>query len=182
MARSISSSFASNGFVGTAIPNLSLGIGLGISLWAKAQVVNTVDAGFLGAGKGILPFLIPAPLLLSNLMTAYSSKGIVGEMAPQEANSIATGLSVGLAQGSIESVHPTVGTGGGTGIVSGPSAFSFLMQGFSSNGILGEFAPKKASAISTALMVTLQSFTFLIPIVGSGSSSAGSGVGSGVLV
>jgi hypothetical protein len=182
MASAISTSFASNGLVGTAIPNLSLGIGMGISLWVKSQVVSTTDVGFLGAGKGTLPFLIPAPLLLTNLMTAYTSNSIVGVMAPQEANSVATGISVGLAQGTIESAHPSVGTGEGIGISSGPDAFSFLMQGFSSNGIIGEFAPKKASAISTALKITLQTITFTIPILGSASNSASSGVGSGVVV
>lgn len=172
----------SGGLIGPAMPKLASGIAIGISTWVPQLTVNTVDTGSLGVGAGFLPFLIPPPLLIGSLLVAYAANGHLGPMSPLEATGIGNGISLGLLQGIIQTQHPTVGTGTAVGRVSGPPAFSSLMQGFSSVGITGQGASQKANAISIALMVTLQSLVFPIPIVGSGSPSPSGGVGIGKIL
>jgi len=178
----ITTGLVSCGMLGSAVPQMASGIASGICLWAQQQTVSTVDAGVLGVGSGQLPFLIPQPLLLVNLLGSYGSTGIFGPMAPLEATGLANGLSLGLMQGLLKTIHPTVGTGVGVGRVIGPPAFPSLIQGFGSVGITGQGAALKAQAISTALMMTLQALVFPIPIVGSGSPVSSGGVGTGKIV
>ncbi len=175
----ITTSLLSSGMIGTATPKFASGVSLGLTTWAHQLVVNTVDVGVVGVGKGFLPFLIPTPMLLTALLVSYAANGQLGVMAPLEATGLATGISLGLAQGALVTTHPTVGTGAGVARISGPPAFSSLMQGFSSVGITGSGASAKANAISSALMVVLQTLVLPIPIVGPGSITPSSGSGSG---
>jgi hypothetical protein len=131
---------------------------------------------------GLLPFFIPTPLLTTNLLVAYAANGHLGPMAPLEAVGIGNGISLGAVQGLIQTVNPTVGVGLGVGKISGPPAFSSLMQGFSSVGIKGQGASQKANAISIALMVTLTAMVYPIPIVGAGSILPSAGVGTGKII
>jgi hypothetical protein len=179
LTATITTGLISSGMLGTSVPQLASGIGTGLFMWAQQQTVTTIDAGVLGVGIGVAPFIIPPPLLMANLLATFASNGLIGTMAPLEVTGLANGIALGLAQGMLQTQHPTVGTGAGVGRIIGPPAFSSLMQGFGSVGITGLSATQKASAISMALMMTLQSLVFPILIVGSGSPASAGGVGTG---
>jgi hypothetical protein len=178
----LTTSLLGSGMIGSATPKFASGVAQGVTLWVKKLSVQTVDAGVAGVGTGLFPFLIPPQLLMANLLAAYVANGQIGPMAPLEAVGLANGLAMGLLTGLIKTTHPTVGAGAGVARISGPPAYSSLMQGFSSVGIKGQGATKKANAISTALMLTLQVITLPIPIVGPVGPSPSSGIGSGKIV
>ncbi len=178
----ITTALIGSGMLGIATPKFASGVALGVSLWVQKLSVNTVDAGLVGVGTGFLPFLFPQPIFLASLLGTFVANGLIGPMAPLEATGLSTGISLGLAQGVVTTTHPTVGAGAAVARVSGPPAFSSLMQGFSSVGITGPGASRKANAISTALMITLQSLVLPVPIVGAGGLSPSSGTGSGKIV
>jgi hypothetical protein len=172
----------SGGMLGTAVPQLASGVGIGLTLWAQQQTVSTIDTGTLGVGVGLGPFVIPPPLLTANLLVAYAANGMLGVMAPLEAVGFGNGIALGLAQGMLQTMHPLVGTGTGIGRINGPPAFSSIMQGFASVGITGQSSAQKANAISMALMMTIQSLVFPVVIVGSASPVASGGVGNGKIM
>jgi hypothetical protein len=182
LTTTIATALLGSGMLGTAVPRYASGLSLGITLWAKSLLVNTIDAGVVGVGVGFIPFLVPQPVLLANLLVAYPANGQLGPMAPLEAVGLANGISLGLLQGFLTTTHPSVGTGAGVARVSGPPAFSSLMIGFSSVGMPGPGAASKANAISIALMVTIQSLVLPIPIVGPGGPMASSGSGFGTII
>jgi hypothetical protein len=180
LSATITGAIFAGGLIGPAVPKLGSGIGQGIALWVKQLKVVTVDTGAVGVGKGLAPLIVPQPLIMVNLLLAYTINGQLGVMAPLEATAIANGLFVGFAQGLITTNHPSVGVGAAIGRITGPPAFSSLMQGFSSAGITGPGASKKANAISLALSIVTQTLVLPIAIVGAAgpSPSAGSGIGS----
>jgi len=180
LSATITAGIFSGGLIGPAVPKLGSGIGQGIALWVQKLKVNTVDAGAAGAGKGLGPLIIPQPLIMSSLLMAYTINGQLGVMAPLEASGIANGLFVGFAQGLISTTHPSVGAGAAVARITGPPAFSSIMQGFSSAGITGSGASKKANAISLALTMIIQTLVLPVAIVGAAgpAPSAGSGFGS----
>lgn len=178
----IAGGLASVGLLGSATPQLAAGIANGLLIWLPQLTVQTVDAGSLGVGAGLLPLTIPLPLLLSNLLIAYAANGQTGPSAPLEATGLANGLSVGLPQGSLVTTHPGVGTGTGVARLTGPLAFPSLMQGFESAGIKGQGASLKATAISTAFVAILDAFQTPIPIVGSASPTSAGGTGFGKIL
>ena len=178
----ITTTLLGSGMLGTATPKYASGLAMGISLWVQKLTVKTIDSGLVGVGIGLLPFIFPQPILLAGLLGGYASNGILGPMAPLEAVGLANGISLGLLQGLITTNHPSVGVGAAVARVSGPPAYSSLMQGLSSVGITGSGASKKANAISTALMITLQSLVLPVPIVGAGGLLPSSGSGSGKIV
>lgn len=170
------------GMLGIATPKFASGVAMGVSLWVQKLSVKTVDAGLVGVGTGLLPFLFPQPIFLTSLLVSYAVNGQLGPMAPLEATGLATGISLGLLQGMVITNHPSVGAGAAVARVSGPPSYSSLMQGFSSVGITGSGAAKKANAISTALMITLQGLVLPVPIVGGGGPTPSSGSGSGKII
>lgn len=176
------SSLISSGMLGTAVPKFASGVALGISLWVQKLSVTTFDVGLVGVGTGLLPFLFPQPIFLSSLLGTFVTNGLTGPMAPLKATGLANGISLGLAQGIVTTNHPTVGSGAAVARVSGPLAFSSLMQGFSSVGITGSGASREANAISIALRITLQSLVLSVPIIGAGGLSPSSGIGSGKII
>jgi hypothetical protein len=182
LTAAVTAGLLSGGMIGMATPKLALGIGGGLARWIPLLVVQTTDAGSLGVGTGAIPFAVPAPLLISNLIIAYAANGQIGPSAPLEATGLGNGLATGFAQGLMKTNHPGVGTGTALARVIGPPAFSSLMQGFAAAGITGQGATLKANAISTALLVCLQAFQVPIPIVGSASPAAGGGVGIGKIL
>jgi len=183
LAASVLAGFAGVGFTGQSLPLLANGIGQGVEQWVHSLTVITADTGTGGAGTGILPWVVPQPVLVGNMLSAYASNAHIGMNAAQEATGLATGLVTGFAQGLITTVHPTVGTGVGTIVrVTGPSAFPFLIGGFASVGIKGESAAKKANAISQALDQTLAVFTLVVPIVGPVAPYSSAGTGTGRIV
>jgi hypothetical protein len=172
----------SGGLIGPSVPQLGSGIGQGIALWVKQLKVITVDTGAIGAGKGLGPLVIPQPLLLGSLLMTYATNGQLGVMAPLEALGITNGLIVGFSQGLVSTTHPSVGAGAAVARVIGPPAFSSLMQGFSSAGITGSGAVKKANAISMALTIVLQTLALPIAIAGAAGPSPSSGSGFGSII
>lgn len=182
LSATITAGILSGGLIGPAVPKLGSGIGLGIALWVQQLKVITVDAGAAGAGKGLAPLIIPQPLIMANLLAAYAVNGQLGVMAPLEASGIANGLFTGFAQGLISTTHPSVGVGAAVARIMGPPAFSSLMQGFSSAGITGSSASKKANAISMALAIVTQTLVLPVAIVGAAGSSPSSGSGFGSII
>ena len=180
LSATVTTGLFSGGLIGPAVPKLGSGIGQGVAIWVQQLKVNTIDTGAVGAGKGFGPLLIPQPLLLGSLLAAYAANGHLGVMAPLEALGIANGLFLGFGQGAISTTHPSVGAGAAMARITGPPAFSSLMQGFSSVGITGSGATQKANAISIALAVVIQTLVLPVAIVGAGgpSPAAGSGFGS----
>lgn len=182
LTASVLAGLAGTGMTGTAVPTLASGIGQGVAAWVKTLTVLTVDVGTGGAGTGILPWLVPQPLLLGNMLAGYAANQHLGLMAPREATGVATGLALGFAQGLMTTTHPTVGTGTGVVKIVGPVAFPFLIASFSGVNIKGVAAAQKANAISQALAQTLAVFTLVIPIVGSAAPYGSSGVGTGRVI
>jgi hypothetical protein len=179
LTATIATTLLGSGMLGPAMPKLASGLGQGLTLWVRKLKVVTVDAGAVGTGKGLFPFLIPQPILMGALLVAYASNGHLGPMAPLEAVGLANGITIGLAQGFLNTTHPSVGAGAAVAKISGPSAFSSIMQGFASAGITGQGASAKANAISLALTVVLQTLVLPVPIVGAAGPSASSGSGFG---
>lgn len=182
LSATITGAIFAGGLIGPAVPQLGSGIGQGIALWVQRLKVVTIDAGAVGVGKGLAPLIIPQPLIMTNLLIAYAANGQLGVMAPLEATAIANGLFVGFAQGVISTTHPSVGAGAAIARIQGPPAFSSLMQGFSSAGITGQGASKKANAISLALSIIIQTLVLPVAIVGAGGPSPSSGSGSGSII
>lgn len=182
LSASVTAGILSGGLIGPAVPQLGSGIGQGIALWAQQLKVTTVDAGAAGTGKGLGPLLIPQTLIMNSLLLSYTINGQLGVMAPLEASGIATGLFVGFGQGLISTTHPSVGVGAAVARITGPPAFSSLMQGFSSAGITGSGASKKANAISMALTMIIQTLVLPVAIVGAAGSSPSSGSGFGSII
>lgn len=183
LTASVLAGLAGSGFTGQLLPTLASGVGNGVAQWVGALTVVTTDVGTGGAGTGILPWLVPQPVLTANMLAAYAANAHVGMNAAQEATGIATGLAIGFAQGLITTTHPTVGTGAGTVLkITGAPAISFLLAGFASVGIKGESAAKKANAISQALDQTLAVSILVVPIVGPTAPYASSGAGFGRIV
>jgi len=182
LSATITGAIFAGGLIGPAVPQLGSGIGQGIALWVQKLKVVTVDAGVVGAGKGLAPLIIPQPLIMTNLLIAYAANGQLGVMAPLEAVAIANGLFIGFSQGVISTTHPSVGAGAAIARITGPPAFSSLMQGFSSAGITGQGASKKANAISLALSLAIQTLVLPVAIVGAGGPSPSSGTGQGSII
>lgn len=178
----VAAGLAAGGMVGQAVPQLAAGVSAGLMIWIPQLTVTTVDAGTLGVGTGLLPFAVPAPLIIGSLLAMYPANGHLGPMAPLEATGLGTGIATGFAQGLMTTNHPTVGTGTGVARVVGPPAFPSLVAGFGSVGITGQGSALKANAISSALVLVLQSFTVPIPIVGAASPTGSSGVGVGKIL
>lgn len=180
LSATITTGIFSGGLIGPAVPKLGSGLGTGVALWVRQLRVITVDTGAVGVGKGLAPLIVPQTLLMSSLLVAYAANGQLGVMAPLEAAGIANGLFIGFGQGLISTTHPAVGVGAAIARITGPPAFSSIMQGFSSVGITGSGASKKASAISMALGLVIQTLVLPVAIAGAGgpSPSAGSGFGS----
>jgi hypothetical protein len=182
LSATITTALLGSGMLGLATPKLASGLGLGLTLWVKKLKVSTVDTGAVGTGKGLFPFLVPQPILMGALLVAYAANGHLGPMAPLEAVGLANGITIGLAQGILNTTHPSVGAGGAIARISGPPAVSSIMQGFSSVGITGQGASAKANAISSALMVVLQTLVLPVVIVGAGGPSPSSGKGFGSII
>ena len=182
LTTTIATALIGSGMLGPAMPKLASGLGQGLTLWVRKLRVTTVDAGVVGTGKGLFPFLIPQPILMGALLVAYAANGQLGVMAPLEAVGMANGITVGLAQGFLNTTHPSVGSGAAVARISGPPAFSSIMQGFSSAGITGQGASTKANAISSALSVVIQTLVLPVPIVGGSGPSPSSGTGQGSII
>lgn len=170
------------GMLGTGVPQFSLGLGHGLTLWAPSMPVKTVDTGSLGVGVGTVPLVVPPPLLLVNLLVAFTTMGLMGVMAPLKCQGLSVGMSLAFAQGIVTTTHPMVGTGACVCSFTPPAppiAVPIFVQGFALAGVTGTSIVQLSTAISMALFQTFTSYVLPSPIVGSASPTAGGGVGFG---
>jgi hypothetical protein len=173
----------STGNIGPGVTQYATGVANGVCVHFTSNIkVTTVDAGSLGVGTGILPFLVAQPLLLTSLLSGFTMGGILGVMAPPLALGLANGLAVGLLSGFIKTNHPGIGTGAGIARLTGSTAVPAMINGFKAAGMKGSGPEKKARAIGLGLDLVTASFLMTIPIVGSASPAAGAGVGIGSIV
>lgn len=174
---------AASGMLGPAMPQLASGVAAGVILYNTSSLkVITVDAGTLGVGAGAAPVLVPQPLLLSSLLTAFAATGILGPMSPLLALGLANGLSIGFLQGLLVTVHPTVGVGAGVAKFVAGTAVPSMIAGFASVGMVGPGAIKKATAIGIALDITFLALVLPTPIVGPPTPLPSAGAGFGQIV
>lgn len=182
LSGSIIAGLTSAGMLGERVPQLASGIATGLVNWVRTLVVTTADTGTAGSGTGFIPWVFLAPVFIPNLLTAYSSNQLLGLFAPSEATGLGNGICTGFLQGALVTQHPQIGTGTGLCKIIWTPAFPFLMAGFSSAGIVGPSAWRKANAISQALDASLAVFILPTPIVGSATPTASSGVGFGIII
>jgi hypothetical protein len=180
VAAIITPNLLSVGMLGVATPKFALGVANGICFWSPTIAVTTIDAGTAGVGVGMLPVIMPQPVLLGNLFSSFGAFGLLGVMAPLKIVGLANGISIAYLQGLIQTLHTSVGTGVGVAKFMPPPAIPQMMAGFASAGIVGQGVVQIASAIGMALMQTFTMLALPIPIVGppSPAPSAGTGTGS----
>ncbi len=178
----ISGGLISGSMAGMAVPQIASGLANGILSWIPTVQVVTADAGVLGAGSGLLPFLLPPPAVVAAMLAGVASAGLSGVMAAPAATGLGMGIAQGLAQGLITTVHPSVGVGTGIAKLVFPPAIPFLLAGLASANLTGISAPLVATAVGTALSAVFAAFIMPIPIVGAGSPSPSSGVGTGKIL
>jgi hypothetical protein len=181
----ITPNLISTGNLGTGVPKFALGLSMGVCQFLTIESkVTTVDAGTLGVGTGIIPLIVPNPLVQSSLVTGFVSVGILGTLAPLFIQGLTTGLCTGwLALALLQTNHPTVGVGAGVARITGPTAVPAMLAGFSAVGMTGIGPTKMAQAIGTALDMVFASFVQPgIPIVGTPSIVGSSGVGFGTVI
>lgn len=178
----VAGALSSAGMVGPSITQLASAVGIGVGQWLGALTVVTADAGTAGFGVGQLPCTIPPSLLLAALSSNLPSAGIAGPSSAQLASGLANGLAASFAKGIITTVHPIVGVGIGIASFPGPSAIPFMLSGFGWANLVGSSAAQLATAIGSSLDQAFAGFTTPIPIVGSPTPFAATGVGGGKIV
>ncbi len=182
LAPPIATNLVATGHLGVAVPQLSLGLANGILAWLQVMAVATVDAGQLGAGAGLIPLVVPQPVLLAALTPAFASQGILGVFSPLTILGLSNGLSIGFGLGQVVTTHPVVGVGAGVCSFKAPPAVPFLLQGLATAGITGTGAIKMATALAIALGAVFSALVLPTPIAGAGSPISGGGAGTGKIV
>jgi len=178
----ILSNLVSTGHIGIATPQLAAGVAAGVMYWSPLVTVISVGAGTLGVGVGIIPFVVPPPLLLGSMAIGFASSALIGIFSPLTIVGLSTGLALGLIQGLVLTIHPTVGLGAGVCKFVAPPAGPLMLAGFASVGLIGLSAIQLANAIGMALDLTLLALVLPTPILGPPSILPGAGVGIGKLV
>ena len=181
----IAPNLASTGNLGVGVPKFSLGMAIGVCQFLTIESkVTTIDVGTAGAGTSIIPLIVPTPLVQTSLITGFTSLGILGSLAPLFIQGLTNGLVTGwVSLALLQTNHPGVGVGTGVARIIGPTAVPAITQGFAAVGMIGDGPAKVAQAIGSALDMVFASFTQPgIPIVGSPSIVAASGVGFGSVI
>jgi len=176
--------FAGFGLTGIGVPQLTLAVGTGVSLWTSSTlVVASTDIGTAGAGFSTTPCVIPVPLLIGGLTTGFAGATLTGISVPQLVSALANGLAAAFAtQGVVTLTHAGVGSGVGTAVFAGPSSVPSMLGGFSSSGMTGLAVPQLASAIGTGLDLAFAGFTLPVVVVGPSAPASSTGVGVGKIV
>jgi len=169
--------------IGTDTPRLASGVATGLVSWVPQVTVSTVDAGSAGAGTGVpVPWVVPQPILLGLLTANIPPAGFVGLFTPSLIIGLANGLALSFLQMLISTTHFSVGTGSGVASFKAPPAATSMVAGFASAGLVGDAAPRLATAIGISLDSAIASLVIPIVIVGSASPSAATGVGTGKII
>ncbi len=171
------------GLLGIETPRLASGVSTGLVYWVPQVSVTTTDVGSGGSGMSVpTPWLVPQPLLLGFLTANIPSAGFVGIFTPSLILGLANGLAMSFLQMFISTIHPTVGVGTGIAKFTAPPASVSMNTGFSSVGLVGDAAPRLATAIGLSLDAAIASLVIPVPIVGPGSPSAATGTGTGKII
>jgi len=171
------------GLLGSETPKLARGIANGLTQWIPQVKVNTTDVGFAGSGNNVpLPVVVANPILLANLTSGMIAQGIFGVFAPLYLLGLTNGLSLAFPQMLVKTTHVGVGSGAGAATFKAPPARTSMINGFSSAGLKGEAAVKKASAIAQGLDLTFANLMLPVIIIGSVSPLPATGVGSGNII
>lgn len=179
----LTTNLVATALVGTDTPRLASGVASGLVQWVPQVTVSTVDAGSGGVGVGVpTPWIIPQPLLLGLLAANIPPAGFAGLFTPSLILGLANGLSLAFLQMLISTTHPTVGTGTGISKFAAPPAAISMNAGFASAGLVGDAAPRLATAIGISLDAAIASLVIPIAIVGPASPSATSGTGTGKII
>jgi hypothetical protein len=174
-----------NAQVGPNVGQLAGGLALGLFNYMQTGVsVQSIDAGTLGVGTGIGPSItLTEPLLLAALTGSFAGHGIIGPMAPLQANAIALGISASLALAVVQTINPTVGVGAGKLQLIPTGAGSVVFPAaFVSAGMAGPMSANMAIAVANALDAVIASAIGVIAIVGPPSIVPGAGLGTGKIV
>lgn len=173
----------STGHLGLDTPKLATGIATGVATWIPQIVIQTVDSGSLGAGKGVpIPLVVPQPALYGALVAGDAAFGLLGILTPLMTLGIANGLVLGFAQMLLNTVHAGIGVGAGVATFRAPPAGPVMVAGFQASGMNGEDAVKKANAIGMGLDTTFASLVLPVSIVGSASPAGGASTGVGNII
>lgn len=178
----LASSLVSVGNIGTGVGKFAAGVAYGIDGWIHTINVQTVDTGTLGAGTGIIPLLIPNPLLLTGITVGFTGQGIMGLLAPLTITGLTNGIVTSLAAALVKTTHPSVGVGTAVVRFSAGSSTQAMIQGFQSQGMNTSVSVKVAKAIAQGLDSALAALVLISPIVGASSPTGASGVGSGTIL
>jgi len=168
-------------FTGPGVFKYSKGVAIGLTKWARTIQVSTTDTGTAGAGTGILPLIVPQPLLFGHILAGMKNQKLLGLLAVPFIVGVSTGLNLAFLQMVINTTHPSVGAGAGLASFKAPPATPFILEGFKLAGMKGDGTAKKARALAFGLDKSIASLVIPIPIVGPPSPSPSSGVGSGSL-
>jgi len=183
LAAVIAPALIATGHVGPAVFQYASGVAAGVFTYLTVLAkVLTVDTGTIGVGAGVTPLIVPTPLITAGLTQGFAAQGIAGPMAPLTILGLSIGLTEGFLQGIITTTHTTVGVGAGVVRIQGGSAIPAMIAGFSSVGMTGTGAVRKATAIGIALDTTFAAFTTVTPIAGPAGPSPSVGVGQGTVV
>jgi hypothetical protein len=178
--------FAANGLLGTGTPALAQGLSLGIAGNILATgLVQTVDAGVVGAGVSTGKIIGPNPGVLTPLLIGQmAAGGFLGVAAVPMATAISLAFCTWFLAGNLViTVNAGVGVGVATGIVSGlqPSAMQTMLLGtLAGSGMLGVQIPQLAQAVANSIVPHLLTMgIYIAPITGSPSIIPGAGSGFG---
>lgn len=176
-------SLFSAALIGVETPRLASGVATGLVYWVPQVTISTVDAGSAGVGTGVpIPWVVPQPVLFANLSANIPPAGFFGIFTPPLILGLSIGISTAFLQMLLSTTHPTVGVGSGVARFAAPPAATSMVAGFASAGLVGEAAPRLATAIGVALDSTLASLVMPVAIVGSVSPSPASGAGTGKII
>lgn len=179
----IAANLIGTGNIGTGVTQYATGVATGVAIHFTSKLkVTTIDAGSLGVGTSVMPFLVAQPLIYTSLLAGFTMGGILGPMAPLVALGLANGLAIGFLSGIVQTNHPGVGTGAGVARLTGSSAVPSMIDGFRAAGMHGSGPEKKARAIGLGLDLVVASFLMPIAIVGSASPAGGAGTGFGSII
>lgn len=182
MTAAILPNLAAVAMIGTAVPQLALGIGTGATIFNTAMKVQSIDVGTLGVGAGLGPVIVPPPVIISAMIASFAAGGIIGVMSVPLATGVATGLALGFAQGLIVTVNAGVGLGSGVAkFIPGPGPPA-MIAGFAAAGLTGTSSIQLATAIGLALTITFAALVAPIVIAGPPSILPGAGSGTGQVV
>ena len=182
LAGTLIPNLAATGHLGVSMPQFALGVANGVLQWFQVLVVATADTGQLGAGAGVVPLIVPQPVLLAAMSSTFPASGITGIMAPLTILGLSNGLSLGFAQGQVLTTHPMIGVGTGVCTFKGPPAVPSRLAGFASAGLVGTGMVQIATALGVALTTVFSSLVLPTPIAGAGSPASGAGTGTGKIL